>query len=515
MKQARVPGYDPIMQRQIRPMTGLERSLYKLNAVRELGEWANEFIDLEKLPTEENDDGNGVFFTANTGSTSSSIGTSTNETSSTTSTNANANATGGADSTMDPLSNKEESSTPASASGSDDSSNDDVIFGGLDDDEEDDDDDDEEDVSVPTFFAQPCVVPAEQGRGGEGTDPAASSSSTTTSSTTTRQNVIVIIRHGKTQHNKLGLFTGWEDAPLAEEGIEEAKQAGRNLKKFGFEFDVVYTSWLSRALETAWLVMDEMDSLWLPIVKTWRLNERMYGELTGLSKQMVKQRHGEKQFKAWRRGYAVRPPPVSSFSKHYPGNDPRYQKYLRDVRYSLKESAIRSIEQGKPILVRKLPKSESLKDCMDRTMPYFIERIAKDAVDQNKRVLISSSENAIRGLLMHLCSIPESEISGLEIPNGLPLIYDTRSKCVKLLDDGTGRDPLEVYNFGSSAKYLFRPCQNDDGSLDEECSINFDNPTFQRPVEISPQDQAILDSITGKGKKETPTPTTTTTTTVV
>jgi len=517
--KARVPGYDPIMQRQIRPMTGLERSLYKLNAVRELGEWANEFIDLEKLPTEENDDGNGVFFTANT-STSAGTGTSnSNETSSTTSTNVNTNtnmnANGGADSTMVPLSTKEESVAPASASSSgDDSSTDDVIFGGLE--EEEDDDDEEEDVGVPTYFAQPCVVPAEQqgNRGGEGTDPSSSSSSPT-SPTTTRQNVIVIIRHGKTQHNKLGLFTGWEDAPLAEEGIEEAKQAGRDLKKFGFEFDVVYTSWLSRALETAWLVMDEMDSLWLPIVKTWRLNERMYGELTGLSKQMVKQRHGEKQFKAWRRGYAVRPPPVSSFSKHYPGNDPRYQKYLRDVRYSLKESAIRSIEQGKPMLVRKLPKSESLKDCMDRTMPYFIERIAKDAVDQNKRVLISSSENAIRGLLMHLCSIPESEISGLEIPNGLPLIYDTRSKCVKLLDDGSGRDPLEVYNFGSSAKYLFRPCQNDDGSLDEECSINFDNPTFQQPVEISSKDQAILDSITGKGKKKTPTstPSTTTTTT--
>jgi 2,3-bisphosphoglycerate-dependent phosphoglycerate mutase len=181
-----------------------------------------------------------------------------------------------------------------------------------------------------------------------------------------------------------------------------------------FRFDVVYTSWLSRALETAWYVMDEMDSLWLPIVKTWRLNERMYGELTGLSKQMVRQRHGEKQFKAWRRGFDVRPPAVSSFSQNYPGNDPRY-RYIRDVRYSVKESAIRSIEKGKPVLVRKLPKTESLKDCMDRTIPYFVERIAKDAIDQNKRVLISSSENAIRGLLMHLCDIPESEITGLEV----------------------------------------------------------------------------------------------------
>lgn len=465
-------------------MTGLERSLYKLNAVRELGEWANEFIDLDAT-TEENDDGNGIFFTATSGNSKNGISSTI-----TANANANMNTNDSADSTSDPFSKKEDSQVPAS---SDDSNNDGVLLGGLDDDED-------EEIAAPTFFAQPCVVP----EGGGGINEASS-----TTSQTRQDSVIVIIRHGKTQHNKLGLFTGWEDAPLAEEGIEEAKQAGRNLKKFGFEFDVVYTSWLSRALETAWLVMDEMDSLWLPIVKTWRLNERMYGELTGLSKQMVKQRHGEKQFKAWRRGYDVRPPAVSSFSKHYPGNDPRYQKYLRDVRYSIKESAIRSIEKGKPVLVRKLPKSESLKDCMDRTMPYFIERIAKDAVDQNKRVLISSSENAIRGLLMHLCSIPESEISGLEIPNGLPLIYDTRSKCVKLLDDGSGRDPLEVYNFGSSAKYLFRPCQNEDGSLDEECSINFDNPTFSRPKAISPEDQAILDSITGK-KTQTTTTTTTT-----
>ena len=219
---------------------------------------------------------------------------------------------------------------------------------------------------------------------------------------------------------------------MAPEGIEEAKEAGRLLKLHGFEFDVVYTSWLSRALETAWHVMDEMDCLWLPIIKTWRLNERMYGELTGLSKKMVKQRHGDEQFKAWRRGYDVRPPPVSSFSKHFPGNDPRYRKYLSDVRYSLRESMIRSIEGGDIILQRKLPKSESLKDCMDRTIPYFAERVIPDAVEQGKRVLISSSENAIRGLLMYLCDIPEEEITGLEIPNGLPLIFDVKSKCVKV-----------------------------------------------------------------------------------
>ena len=282
-----------------------------------------------------------------------------------------------------------------------------------------------------------------------------------------RDAVIVIIRHGKTEHNKLKLFTGWFDAPLAPEGIEEAKEAGKLLKSHGFEFDVVYTSWLSRAVETAWCVMEEMDCMWLPIIKSWRLNERMYGKLTGLSKYMVAQRHGEKQFKAWRRGYNVRPPAVSSFSKDYPGNDKRYLKYLKDVRYSVSESVIRSIESGSIRLFRKLPKTESLKDCMDRTIPYFTERIVPEAINQGKRVLISSSENAIRGLLMHLCEIPEEKITELEIPNGLPLIFDLQSKCLKLLDDGTGRDPLEVYNFGNAANYLFRPCLNEDGSPDE------------------------------------------------
>ena len=401
-----VPGYDDTMSRHTRPMTRLERSLYKLNAVRELGEWAQEFIDLDAdVDEDDGNDGNGIFISPEIKKPKTpQEETIDSETLSSSSTNISPADTG--------------------------TENVAVL--------------DDEVPAVPTFFAQPCVTPVPNSKNME----------------TRRDSVIVIIRHGKTQHNKLGLFTGWEDAPLADEGIEEAKIAGRNLKKHGFEFDVVYTSWLSRALETAWFVMDEMDSLWLPIVKTWRLNERMYGELTGLSKMMVKQRHGEKQFKAWRRGFDVRPPAVSSFSKNYPGNDQRYQ-YIRDVRYSAKESAIRSIEQGKPLLVRKLPKTESLKDCMERTIPYFVERIAKDAVDQNKRVLISSSENAIRGLLMHLCDIPESEITGLEVRScvrgwdafhGLRLLLVRRCACL---------EPLATHRFPTqraSHKLLFLPC---------------------------------------------------------
>lgn len=218
----------------------------------------------------------------------------------------------------------------------------------------------------------------------------------------------------------------------------------------------------------------------------------MYGALTGLSKAMVKQRHGEKQFMMWRRGYAVKPPPVSSFSPQYPGNDVRYNKYLKDVRISLSETLIRSIESRKFSLHRKLPKSESLKDCMDRTIPYFTEQIMPEAVEKGKRVLIASSENAIRGLLMHLCEIPEEKIAGLEIPNGLPLIFDMDSKCIKLLDDGSGEDPLEKYNFGASASYLFRPCKNPDGSDDEGCTL-----TFRADAEtaLSASDSSIIASI--------------------
>jgi 2,3-bisphosphoglycerate-dependent phosphoglycerate mutase len=158
----------------------------------------------------------------------------------------------------------------------------------------------------------------------------------------------------------------------------------------------------------------------------------MYGGLTGLSKQMVKQRHGEETFKAWRRGFKVRPPKVSSFSQNYPGNDERYRKNMKDVRHSARESLIRTIESGKLKLERKIPKTESLEDCMGRTLPYFTNQIYPQAVEQGKRVLVSSSENAIRGLLMHLCEIPEEKIAELEIPNGLPLIFDIKSKCVKV-----------------------------------------------------------------------------------
>jgi 2,3-bisphosphoglycerate-dependent phosphoglycerate mutase len=194
----------------------------------------------------------------------------------------------------------------------------------------------------------------------------------------------------------------WEDPPLAVDGVEDAKNAGRILRRHNMEFDVCYTSWLSRAITTAYLVLDELDSLWIPMVKSWRLNERMYGALTGKSKQKVANEYGEDQLKKWRRGYTVRPPPTSSYSLLYPGNDVRRSKHYDDLPISWKQSVLRSIEARKVVVHRKFPTTESLKDCMDRSIPFYTKRIRKEALEQGKRVLITSHENAIRGLLKHL-----------------------------------------------------------------------------------------------------------------
>lgn len=276
----------------------------------------------------------------------------------------------------------------------------------------------------------------------------------------------------------MGVFTGWDDAPLAEEGRKEAKSAGKILKRHNFEFDVVYTSWLSRAIETAWITLDELDSLWLPMVKSWQLNERMYGALTGVSKKGIAERFGEKQLIAWRRGYAVRPPPVDSFSFYYPGNDERYVKYVNDLPISWTESILRSIAKKSFQIHRKFPKTESLKDCMERTIPYFTDVIFPQSTEKKQRILIASSENAIRGLLMYLCDIPENRIHEIDIPNGLPLVYNVKKKCVQILDEdfNGSLDTLTKYNFGKSPELLFKPCDYDEttaeGSL--ECFFGDD-----------------------------------------
>lgn len=279
--------------------------------------------------------------------------------------------------------------------------------------------------------------------------------------------VVVLIRHGRTPHNNLGLFTGWEDPPLAPDGVEDAKNAGKLLRRHNFKFDVLYTSWLTRAIETGLYVLDELDLSWIPVVKSWRLNERMYGALTGKSKKMIANIYGEDQLKKWRRGFTIQPPPTSSYSLSYPGNDYKRTKYVKDIRVSFRETLFRSLEQRKFQMHRKFPKTESLKDCMDRSIPFYTERILKEAVDKDKRVLITSHENAIRGILMHLCGIPQEAMNQLHLPNGLPLVYSVKGKCISLLDDGSGKDPMEVHDFGPAAKYLFKPCELTDDFFEE------------------------------------------------
>lgn len=170
----------------------------------------------------------------------------------------------------------------------------------------------------------------------------------------------------------------------------------------------------------------------------------------------------------WRRGYRERPPPASPFSPFYPGNDERYQKYVSDVPISLRQSLIRSLGHGRLELHRKFPRAESLKDCMDRTIPYYQNTIYPQTIAKNRTVLIASSENAIRGLLMHLCDIPIANISNVEIPTGVPLIYDIAGRCVHLFDDGQLPKPRDRYDFGEAADLLFRPCDYDD---DDGCDL--------------------------------------------
>jgi 2,3-bisphosphoglycerate-dependent phosphoglycerate mutase len=443
-----VPGYTSTMQSSNNPLSSTLNTLNKLQAQRELGDWAQKLsVNPDGTGDVDEDDGSD----GNSGKPIAWIEDQVWE---------KGVAELGEGIAFDP-------DYPPFRQDLD------VDMGGT-------DAEDEEDAVSPAIYRAEGTSPCMQAL------PAGAVSQNLGSVSSQKDSIIVIIRHGKTEHNKLGLFTGWEDVPLAKDGVVEAREAGRLLRDHGFEFDVVYVSWLSRAIETAWHVLDELDCLWLPIIKTWRLNERMYGDLTGLSKKMVAQRHGEEQFKAWRRGYKVRPPSVSSFSPNYPGNDPRYNEYMDDVRYSFSESLIRSIEGNKISLHRKLPKAESLFDCMSRTIPFYTRAIVPEAIDQGKRVLISSSENAIRGLLMHLCDIPEEMITQLEIPNGLPLIYDLDSKCLKLLDDGSGIDPLEKYDFGKAGKYLFQNCSDPD-----ECDITFDGTARK----ISEEDRATIDFI--------------------
>ncbi|MDX2085611.1 MAG: 2,3-diphosphoglycerate-dependent phosphoglycerate mutase [Candidatus Melainabacteria bacterium] len=212
---------------------------------------------------------------------------------------------------------------------------------------------------------------------------------------------LVLLRHGQSQWNLENRFTGWVDVDITEAGQAEARQAGQLLKQQGFVFDVGYTSLQKRAIRTQWLVLDEMELLWIPIHKTWRLNERHYGALQGLNKAETAAQHGDEQVHIWRRSFDVSPPPIAPGSPFDSVNDPRYAHLAEAER----------------------PNTESLKDCIARTVPYWETTIAP-AIRQGQRVLITAHGNSLRGLVKHLEGLDHAAITELNIPTGVPLIYE-------------------------------------------------------------------------------------------
>ncbi|CAI5739676.1 unnamed protein product [Hyaloperonospora brassicae] len=212
---------------------------------------------------------------------------------------------------------------------------------------------------------------------------------------------LVLIRHGESQWNVDNKFTGWHDVPLSVKGEHESHDAGQVLREAGFKFDLAYTSVLKRAIKTLWNILEETDLMWIPVVRSWRLNERHYGALTGLNKQETVDQHGIEKVMIWRRSYATPPPPLESDSVYYPGNDPKYA----DVPTEL------------------LPFAESLATTGERVLPYW-EQIITPSIKDGKKVVIAAHGNSLRALVKHLDNIPEDAITGLNIPTGVPLVYD-------------------------------------------------------------------------------------------
>ena len=231
---------------------------------------------------------------------------------------------------------------------------------------------------------------------------------------------LILLRHGESTWNKENRFTGWTDVDLSKKGIEEAKKAGEVLKKEGFIFDVAYTSVLKRAVRTLWIALDEMDLMWIPVYNSWRLNERHYGALQGLNKSEMAQKYGEKQVLIWRRSYDIRPPALEKTDPRYPGNDPRY----------------------KDLAKKDVPTTECLKDTVARFLPYWHETIAP-TVKSGKRVIISAHGNSLRALVKYLDNVSDKDIVSLNIPTGLPLVYELDDKLKPVKSFYLG-DPEEV-----------------------------------------------------------------------
>ncbi|HEY6280583.1 MAG TPA: 2,3-diphosphoglycerate-dependent phosphoglycerate mutase [Burkholderiales bacterium] len=220
---------------------------------------------------------------------------------------------------------------------------------------------------------------------------------------------LVLLRHGESTWNKENRFTGWTDVALSEKGVQEAKTAGLVLKQNGFAFDVAYTSLLKRAIKTLWIVLEDMEQMWIPVNLSWRLNERHYGALQGLNKSDTAAKFGEQQVLLWRRSYDVRPPALDKSDSRYPGNDPRYR--------------------GLP--EKYLPLTECLKDTVTRFLPYWKETIAP-AVKSGQNVIIAAHGNSLRALVKYLDRISDERIVELNIPTGIPLVYELDNNLLPL-----------------------------------------------------------------------------------
>ena len=212
---------------------------------------------------------------------------------------------------------------------------------------------------------------------------------------------LVLVRHGESIWNRDNRFTGWTDVELSKNGIMEAKQVGQVLRKNGYIFDIAYTSVLKRTIRSLWLILDEMDLMWIPEQHSWRLNERHYGALQGLNKAEAAAQLGEEQVTSWRRSYDIRPPALKKNDERYPGHDPKYRELAE----------------------RDLPLTESLKDTVTRFIPFWREELAP-TVKSGKRVIVIAHNNSLRAMVKYLDNIPDSEIVKLEIPTGMPLIYE-------------------------------------------------------------------------------------------
>jgi 2,3-bisphosphoglycerate-dependent phosphoglycerate mutase len=231
---------------------------------------------------------------------------------------------------------------------------------------------------------------------------------------------LVLLRHGESQWNLDNRFTGWTDVDLTEAGIREARAAGELLKREGYGFDIAYTSVLKRAIRTLWLALDALDLMWIPVVHSWRLNERHYGSLQGLNKAETAARFGEKQVLVWRRAYAIAPDPLTPDDPRWAGNDPRYKNL-------------------KP---EEIPATECLKDTVARVLPFWNDSIAP-AIMRGRRVLVAAHGNSLRALVKYLDGISDEEIVGLNIPTARPLVYELDANLKPIRNYYLG-DPAEI-----------------------------------------------------------------------